>query len=553
MKVFIKNIVLVSALFLSYYTVYAQTENPVIASIKKEVDRNMSNLKMEGMPTPFFISYSVIDLQICNLSASLGSISSFYEIHQRRGMPNLLVGNYHRNNLKLAGRYMNQYVTSLHDNTTGIPITIWKELDASYKDAVEKYQAKIAILQQRTQTEEENKLPDLEQVKPVDMIQSPVSFTFNKAYWENYLRKASEIAQQYPEILSSNVSLNVRNATTYTYNTEGSRYTFPHTFYELTFTASTRSYDGQDLTYTLYRENSTFEQMPDLATFSNECKWVMNNLLELKNAPVVDDAYSGPVLFEGQALLGLLAQVFLSNNKLVAAPQLVQAQGQGSQFGSGPSGGNDFELMLNKKVISRDLSLISITGQEFYKGQRLNGYYPIDAEGVAPAKEMMLIENGVLRNLLNGRVPTNKFQHSNGHVRYDYNSYANRTLPGNLLITGKQTFSYDDLRKKLIEAALEEDLEYAYVVKEMGGGAPFIYKVYVADGREELVRGATITDGASLRPFKRILGVSDKEQMKNYGQIPTTVISPTAMLFEEMDVTRMQNIEFKKPYIVAKP
>ena len=564
MNVIFKNIVLIFALFLSFqcvHTVYAQTESPVINAIQKEVDRNKAQLKMEGMLPPFFISYSVLDRYDYNLSASLGSISSYFEVHQRRGVPTLLVGNYHRNNLKMPGRFSYPSSTSLIDNTTGVPVTIWRDLDGAYKSAVETFQSKMAILQQQTQTEEEKELPDFEQVSPLNMVLQPAPFKFDRAYWENYLRKASETAKQYPEILSSNVSLNVRSVMTYTYNTEGSRYATPNLFYQLTFTANTRADDGQDLNQTIYEENATLEQMPDLATFTAQCNALMENLLKLKNAPVVDDAYSGPVLFEGKALYNLFVQVFLSNNKLAAVPKMVQNQQSGYMMvngvpqmpGGGQQGGVDFELMLNKKVISRDLSIISITGQEFYKGQRLNGFFPVDAEGVVPDKELILIENGVLRNLLNGRIPTKKIRQTNGHTRYDYNANTNRVMAGNILITCKQTCNYDLLRKKLIEAAKEEDLEYAYVVKEMSGGVNYFYKVYVADGREELVRGATISDGASLRPFKRILCASDKEQINSYGAVQTTLISPDALLFEEMDVTRMTNIEFKKPYIVAKP
>ena len=561
MNTIIKSTILSVALFWGLGAL-AQTENAVISAIQKEVDRNKAELKMEGMMSPFFISYSVLDRQDYGLSASLGSISSYSQGHQRRGIPTLLVGNYHRNNLKVPARNLFPSATSLTDNTTGIPITIWRDLDGMYKSSVEVYQSKMAILQQQTQTQEEIDLPDFEQVKPINMVMQPAPLNFDKAYWENYLRKASEVAKQYPEILNSHVTLHVRNIMIYTYNTEGSRYAVPYTFYQLTCTANTRAQDGQDLSQTIFEEYATFEQMPSLASFTNRCKTLMEDLLKLGKAPVVDDAYSGPVLFEGRALYALLVQVFVSNNRLAAAPKLVrlpQAQsfvvvdGVVQLASSGQLGGNDFELMLNKKVMSRDLSIQSITGQEFYKGQRLSGYYPVDAEGIVPDKELMLIENGVLRNLLNGRRPTQRIRQSNGHVRYDYLANNYRTTAGNLLITCNQTYNYDELRKRLIEAAKEEDLDYAYVVREMSGGGNFFYKVYVEDGREELVRGATISDAASLRPFKRILGASDKEQIINFGHIQTTIISPTALLFEEMDVTRMPNIEFKRPYIVPKP
>jgi len=558
MNKIIKKSFLLFALFLGVHSVSAQSNNPVINAIQKEVDRSRTQLKMEGMAPPFFISYSVLDKVDYSLSASLGTISRYDETHQRLGLPTLLVGDYQRNNLKMSERFLFPSLTALVDNETGIPVTIWKSLDGLYKNSVELYQSKMAILQQQTQTEEEKNLPDFEEVKPVNMVLQPISLNFNRTYWENYLRKASEVAKQYPDILNSDVSLNVRSIMTYTYNTEGSRYAVPYTFYQLTFTANTRADDGQDLKQTIFEENATLEQMPNLETFTSQCKTLMEDLLRLKKAPVVNDAYSGPVLFEGKALYNLFAQVFLRNNKLAAAPKLLQSQSANNGFVIGgqqsqQGGGNDLELMLNKEVISKDLSIKSITGQEFYNGQRLNGYYPVDAEGVVPDKELMLIENGILRNLLNGRVPTPKIQTSNGHVRYDYNTSSYRVTAGNLLITCNQTYSSDALQKKLIEAAREKNLDYAYVVKlMMNSGANFFYKVYVDDGHEELVRDATLSDVANIRPFKRILGASDREQINSFNNM-TTVISPDAMLFEEMDITRMPNIEFKKPYIVAKP
>jgi predicted Zn-dependent protease len=548
----IKNIILSFSLFIGLQGVFAQTENPVISAIQKEVERNKTELKLESMAPPFFISYSVVETYSYSLSASLGTISSFNESHNRRGLPRVLVGDYHRNTANVAGaRMFNPALTSLTDNIPGIPITIWRGLDDIYKDAAERYKAKMATLQQQTQTEEEINLPDFEQIKPVNMVLQPVPVKFDRPYWENYLRKASETAKLYPDILTSNVSLSVQNTMAYTYNTEGSCYAVPASGYVLRFSANVRADDGQDLNRTISEESVVFEQMPDLTTFINRCKTMMEELLKLKDAPVIDDAYSGPVLFENLAAERIFRMAFFDSNKLSAAPKMVGPSNP--MGGSGPQGGNDFEMMLNKKVISRDFTVKSITGQEFYKGRRLDGYYPIDDEGVVPDKELVLIDNGVLRNMLNGRKPTKKIQHSNGHSRLNFNSNAWQVVPGNILITSNQTFSNEELRKKLLAAAKEEDLEYAYIVRYYEGQTNFIYKVFVADGREELVRGATISDAANLKNFKRILGASDKEQIRSMNNAQATIICPDALLFEEMDVVRIPNIEFKKPYIVAKP
>jgi len=547
-----KYILLIIVLFGGLSSIFAQSENPVISAIQKEVDRNKASLKKEGMDSPFFISYTVFDIYTYNLSASLGSINSYNENHNRIGVPRVLVGNYMRNTAKVGGGgRTGPAITSLYDNTTGIPITIWRGLDNMYKDAAERYKAYLAILKQQTQTEEEQKLPDFEQVKPVDIVLQPIPVNINKTYWENYLRKVSDVAKQYPDILNSNVSLKIRNIMSYTYNTEGSRYAVPNVFYQLQFTAGVRADDGQDINHSIWVENATFEQMPDIQAFTDQCKEMMADLLKLKKAPIIKEAYSGPVLFEGRGVMNIFRRAFFYNNKICADPKLVLPTNNNQMQGQG-QGGNDFELMLNKEVIARSITMKSITGQEFYKGQRLNGYYPVDAEGVVPDKELTLIENGMLRNMLNGRKPTPKIQHSNGHVRFDFN-YGWRVMPGNILITSNQTFSGEELRKKLLEVAKEGNLEYAYIVKRYFFGVNLIYKIYVADGREELVRGVTITDDTNLKAFKHILGVSNKEEIGSFDENQATMIYPDAVLFEEMDINRTPNIEFKKPYIVPKP
>jgi len=547
MNTILKKIISIVFLFSGMLCIKAQSENPVISAIQKEVDRGRAELKMESMSPPFFISYSVADVYTYSMTASLGSISNYANNHSRRGsLTRFLVGDYKRNNLNFAGgQGISQSETSLTDNSTGIPITIWRDLDRTYKTSVEQFRAKMATLQQMTLTEEEQALPDFEQVRPVNYVLQPIPVNFDKAYWENYLRKVSETAKQYPDILSSEINLYSYNSTIYTYNTEGSRYAVPSTLYRLIFTASVRSDDGQELSYFIDNQNSTFELMPDIAAFSSQCRTMMEELLKLRNAPLINEAYSGPVLFEGNSVGQIFRNTFFINRRLIASPRAIQR-------GQGQMGGNDFEFMLNKKVISRSITIKSITGQEFYKGQKLQGYYPVDAEGVAPDKELMLIEDGVLRNLLNGRIPTLKIQNSNGHARFQLPFAFMNVMPGNILITGNQTFTNAELRKKLLEVAKEEDLEYAYIVRSFSSNF-HISKIYVADGREELVRGATISGITDLRNFKRILGTSDKELIYNYDNAKTTIIHPDALLFEDMDITRQSNIEFKKPFVVSKP
>jgi hypothetical protein len=349
--------------------------------------------------------------------------------------------------------------------------------------------------------------------------------------------------KKYPEILNSSVNINVLDQTVYTYNTENTKLATPDPYYCINLNLYTITEDGQELSDELYIEHSIFEQMPSLQAFMDTCESFIKYFIELRKAPIITEAYTGPVLFEGMAVPEALQTHFLQSTLLASRKPI------------GGNGGNNTEMMKDKKLTSRSLTIKSLSGTETYKGKKLDGYYPVDAEGVVPDKELVLVENGVLKNMLNGRTPTKKFQHSNGHMRMNLNYMAPKISPGNILLTSNDTYAPDELKKKLLATAKEEDLDYAYIVRRYRGNGPLsIYRIYVADSREELLRGAILPD-FNIKSYKRTLGASNQEFIYNthyFGNF-TTYIVPDAFLFEELEVSRNNNITFKKPFIVPQP
>ncbi|MDR1887216.1 MAG: hypothetical protein LBQ70_04800 [Prevotellaceae bacterium] len=516
-------------------------DNTIISAIKSEVDRNQSELKIDKLKPPFFISYFVADLQQLYISASLGSISRSVENSQKVGFPNLLVGDYNRNNANFRQNFGPRNII-MENDAKGIATAVWEDLDRIYKNAAESYEAKLAVIAQQNIEDEELNLPDFEKTSPATVIIEPPKMNMDREYWENFAKKSSEILKKYPEILNSAVNINIANQVVYTYNTENTRLAIPDPYYCMNLFLYTVTEDGQELSDELYIEHGTFEQMPTLQAFTDTCEAFVKYFIELRNAPIITEAYTGPVLFEAMAVPEAL-QTYFFQSTLFAARKPI-----------GGMGGNNTEMMKDKKLTSRSLTIKSLSGTETYKNQKLDGYYPVDVEGVVPDKELILVENGVLRNMLNGRTPTKKFQHSNGHMRMNLNYMNPRTSPGNILLTSNDTYSPDELKKKLLAAAKEEDLDYAYIVRRYRRGPLSIYRIYVADGREELLRGAILPD-FNIRSYKRVLGASNREFLYNthsFGNFATYIV-PDALLFEELEVTRNNNITFRKPFIVPQP
>jgi hypothetical protein len=111
------------------------------------------------------------------------------------------------------------------------------------------------------------------------------------------------------------------------------------------------------------------------------------------------------------------------------------------------------------------------------------------------------------------------------------------------------------LKKRIMEMAAEQGRPYAYRVETLGpGNSPrLLYRVYVEDGHEELVRGAVFSelDVRSLRAD--LIAAGDDQLVDNRpGGVSMTVIAPS-LLFDELEVKRADTSKDKLPDYPAPP
>jgi len=526
----------------------AQTENPVISVIKKEVDSNFARLKSDGTSSPFFISYAIIDQYQMLVKASFGTVTQSDENRTGWGMPTLYVGSYLVNNERMDAYTHSSATQKVNlDDAADIGVSIREALDNRYKVAVQAYEKKTRMLNQMERTPEEAALPDFEKTPVVNLILPPEQINTNREYWEMYARNASAIAKKYPEIIKSDVIIDFINAMVYYYNTEGSQFSVPAVICRIDFVAKIIADDSEELQDFISIKRSSTDRFPDMETFMEECEKKILHLIELKNAPVADKSYTGPVLCEKEALADVIGFSFFNIAMSVWNRDL------DANYNIRP---RTFETEMGESIISNYLTVKSLSGTKIYKGQVLDGYIPVDCEGVVPADELVLIENGVLKNMLNGRIPSIKNPHSNGHNRFWLNSSfsslpvftrpGKQVTPGVIQFTAQNTMTDADLKQELIKAARKAGLEYAYIVKSSANNEGI--KVYVEDGREELVRGLYNPSG-NYKAFQKILGVSVDEYIStswSNGSV-SSYIFPKSMLFEELEISK------KKPIAIPNP
>jgi TldD protein len=290
--------------------------------------------------------------------------------------------------------------------------------------------------------------------------------------------------------------------------------------------------------------------IPDPATISKGLTQAGSELMQLRSAPLVPD-YTGPVLFDASASGSVLAQVMAAS--LSGARPPLSMMGAFDQIMDRMGGRSEWTGRVNTRVLPTSVSLIDDPTITDYQGHPLLGQYEIDDEGVK-GQRVELVQNGVLKNLLMSRRPGPEFQSSNGHARSAMLSDT-KPLASNLIFQSSDASNAADLRKKFVDACRQDGHEWCIEVKRMdnpalssisqqdfsdflgsiaGGVAsgermPLLYyRVHVADGREELVRGGHI-EGLSLRSIRNILAIGDDLAVFDYTQNPAAGFAGTAL------------------------
>ena len=603
------------ALILSASNLFAKEKasDIIMKAMKDELRRNMNNLALEDLERPFFISYTISDSRQLVIESTLGAIIYTEEKPGRNQDVRVMVGDYKRTNenffdLTSMLKFSMGGGTSvpLDNDYNGIRRGLWIETDNKYKNVAELYPKKIAAIEQQNLPANELALPDFSKADKVSKILPDRNIKFEKDKWEKIAKELSAVFQDYPAIQSSNVSVYMLDADIYYVNSEGSETKRPLSIAAVRAVASTQADDGEQLYDHVLFFKLTPEELPSKNELKTAVKNLADNLISLKNAPVFSDDYSGPVLFEGQAAGEVFSQVmFDATSGLMAVRKPVVAEAQFAMMVNGLTG-KSLENKIGKKLISEDLTIKSRPAMKEYKGTKLIGSYEVDAEAVVPDKELALVEDGILKTLVNNRTPIDAIRESNGHQCYTLAGGMISPVIGSGVIemSSKKTESHKKLKEELIAKAKEEGLEYAFIIKKMessvagvekdvdinsfvamlsGGGGQsnvskpiYIYKVDLSSGEEQLVRTANLK-GVSMKSMKDILGVSDKQMVYNtflslkamgidisglaggfssswiLAGSPSSFILPDAILFEELDIKKEDRAFTKKLPVVENP
>jgi TldD protein len=299
-------------------------------------------------------------------------------------------------------------------------------------------------------------------------------------------------------------------------------------------------------------------------------------LAVLRLAPPVQD-YDGPMLFEAHAAGSLLAQTLAPSLNGARPPLAMNTRFE--QMMQALGGRSEWMGRIGQRVLPLTVELADDPTAQQFQGHELIASYKVDQEGVR-AQKVALVQNGLLKEMLMSRRPGPDSYESNGHGRSTFLAVP-RPMTSNLFFTATNGESPEELRKKFLDACKQNGQAFGLVVREMdnpviasstqeelsdslatlASGAPngdrmplLVYRVNVNDGREELVRGALISQ-LTVRNLRALLGMGNDNTIFAYqqsqdaetagtalgafgtanGGVPSAVVAPS-LLFEEVEV-----------------
>jgi TldD protein len=567
-----------------------------LRAMHDEMERARTRLQLPGVDKPFYIEYRLLDIDVRAVTSSFGALISSSNTRNRFMSVDVRVGDYHLDSSNFVsedgfqGFLGSTGEVGIDHDYNSLRQDLWLSTDQAYKQAVTQMSLKQSFLRSLTKPPE---IDDFSQTTPVIKIDPRVEPDWTSRNWDDESRRASAVLRNFPQLNATRVNYYLVYVTYYLMNTEGTIIRSSRNLAAIEAALDTTAGDGMPLHdfYAVYVAKPG--DLPDPAAVGKSLAQSGTELMTMRESPIVSD-FTGPVLFQGAASGAILAQALAPSlsgarpplSTMPAFDEMMQRMG----------GRSEWSGRIGTRVLPASMSLVDDPTLKELNGQALLGNYEIDDEGVK-SRRVEIVENGTLKNLLMSRRPGPDFLASNGHARSALLSDT-RPLSSNLFLQATGGLNAADLKKKFLEACHDDGHEWCLEIRSMdnpaissirqedfsefigaiaGGVAsgeriPLVmYRVYVSDGHEEMVRGGHI-EGLQLRSLRNISAFGDDQAVFPYmqnpqggfagtalgafgsaqGGIPSTVVAPSLVL-DEIEVRGFHGEPRRLPLVEAPP
>ena len=331
----------------------AEPEGATMQALRDELARSMAELRMDGMPRPYFIAYTVVDADTLTTGASFGASLPTSEARSRRLQVELRVGEpaFDNTNFRdrsfLPARALTRTLP-LADDYQEVRRQTWLATDAAYKQALEMLAKKRAVLQNETRSEE---VGDFHAQEPSSHFEDADTTPLPVAELEDLVRDVSSVFVDMPDVHNSTVNATLGNHRVYYVNSEGTAFTRSDPHASVWVQAQTQAEDGAVVRDFAAAHGQRWEEIDrdHLVAAARE----IGETVAVRRAASDLARYTGPVLVTGQAAAELFAQVFMPRLLAKRAPDM---DPQFRRFAA--AGRNPFIDKLGGRVLPRLLDVV---------------------------------------------------------------------------------------------------------------------------------------------------------------------------------------------------
>ena len=498
--------------------------------MKKEVSRAADELNIRGAMQPLLVSSIANISRTARIVGELGGISMNYLSPWTTTIGSeVTIGDIKQSSKVEADRYFSQVAcVGEKVDANAVRRAVWNTADNSYKDALNIYAQKQNYYTQHP-------LP-LEYANTNDLI-LPAATSAHESITADIqdidmkqlgslVVELSSVFKNYPHLYDTSVSFDVAQMNTLRITNTGLEVNDSQQVLTMTVDATTQNEDGTPWNDKMVLSYPLSDFLKNKGSLVDRINTFASNLMALRDAPVLDEEYNGPVMFEE------MASVYSLTDPVIAAVCASHALQPAD---------DDYGKKIGQEIIDKRISAVNYSDRRDYNGVPLMGAYSVDADGIVPEKELLLVENGVLRKQLNNLRPTPFAKNSTGSCRFPVNPGvpSPEISFGSLHIKAVNTTADEKMEKTLLKTAKKAGLKNAYIVSLPEGCSLMrLYRIDTKTGQRTLMRTDNMVESKQAQ-LKALVAVSAKEKVVNMANsTQNSVIAPRAFIVAESKIAR---------------
>ncbi len=280
-----------------------------------EMERSKTQLKMDNLPAPYYVEYHVADVDEFDAEAAFGALRLNQRTHGRNLRVVVRVGDYKQDSFGPGAGQGVADRAPLDNDPVALRRALWLATDRAYKTATQALASKKAT---QSQFSGDQGFDDFAHAQPLQSVGPLAKLDVDSKPWTDALVKSSALFRTDPQIETLTAQARFRVVNEYFVNSEGTVTRHGSEVDSLALTGSTQAADGMRLDRSPTFVAAKISDLPTPEQFQAGTSAMIASLKALRDAPMVEEDYRGPVLFAPDAAADIVFAMI--GNNVVGRP-----------------------------------------------------------------------------------------------------------------------------------------------------------------------------------------------------------------------------------------